>query len=74
VGRIRRYLVEADSHDNEVEQQVSRDYEHRDADRLLEALEEYRAEQPQEHEGDEHLLVVEEPRHQRVLGEVDRRV
>ena len=72
--RACRDLVEAGGHDDEVQQQVSRDYEHGYADGLLEALEEDGAQQPQQHQGDEDLLVAKEARRQRVLGEVDRGV
>ena len=67
-------LVEAGGHDDEVQQQVSRDYEHGYADGLLEALEEDGAQQPQQHQGDGDLLVAKEARRHRVLGEVDRGV
>jgi hypothetical protein len=65
-------LVETGSHDDEVQEQVGTDDQDRNADGFLETLEEDGTQYRQEQQGDDHLLAVQEPRYERVLGDVDR--
>ena len=53
------HVPEADDHDHDVERQVDAHQDDGDADRLQEALEEHRAEQGEQDEGDQHLLAVQ---------------
>lgn len=67
-------VVQAGDHDDGVEHEVDAHQGDRDADRLQEALEEHRAEQRDEGQGDHHLLVVQRAVEVRVLDEVGRGV
>ncbi len=64
------HVPQAGHHDDRVEREVDADQGDGDADRLQEALEEHRAEQRDQYQGDDHLLVVEGRFQVRVLHEV----
>src|SRR5829696_10398873 len=74
VLRLGEFLLEPHTHDDEVQHQVRPYHDHRDIYGLLKALEEYPAEHCYQQDGEEHNLVPEAFRHERVINDVYRGV